>query len=392
MDTLPPLGAPKGWAVWQIRLSLGRGPDGKYKQKCITFHGTREQMEQKRAELVYEISRDEFIEPSKVLFADWLDTFLNKSVKTQKARSTFKSYCSIVNVHIKPKLGHLRLQALKPFHFEEYYATVDVEARSKVLHKAVITCALKAAINAGLLRNNVADRAANKPKLRKIEDKLDKVWTEDEAKRFLKTVKDLGTAQDAAFFGLALDAGLRRGELLGLQWKDLDGSSLRVERQLLGIVEDEKGAFTLDTSLPKGKCARTVDLGDETVRLLREHKRQQAELKMKNRLRYVDLDMMFSQEWEDLSDKNSRLGLPLRKNSINYRLDRLCQTAGVKRITPHGLRHMCATLLMLEGVPPKVVQERLGHADASMTVNVYSHVLPSMQRDAARRLERRLHV
>jgi integrase len=217
------------------------------------------------------------------------------------------------------------------------------------------------------------------------------VWTEDEARRFLKTVKEGENRQDAALFALALDGGLRRGELRGLLWKDLNGSSLRVERQLFDAVETAKGVFALDTTPPKGKCARTIDLSDETLSLLREHKRQQAELKLKNRLQYVDLGLMFAQGWEEQGSKNARLGLPLSRTWLIHRLRRACKASGVKRISPHGLRHTCTTLLMLADVPVVVVAKRLGHASPAMTLNIYSHALPSMQKDAASRLQRVLH-
>jgi integrase len=138
--------------------------------------------------------------------------------------------------------------------------------------------------------------------------------------------------------------------VLGLQWKDIDGTTLRVDRQLLGRKTDEDtGKTHLEMSLPKGKRARTLDLSDETLTLLREHKREQAELKT------------------------------------------FCKAAGVKEISVHGLRHTCATLLLSAGVPAHVVQRRLGHKSIEMTLNLYAHVLPSMQADAANRLAALLH-
>jgi hypothetical protein len=125
----------------------------------------------------------------------------------------------------------------------------------------------------------------------------DNVWSPSDASKFMAAVKNSGSAQYAALFRLAWDAGMRKGELLGLQWKDIEGSCVHVRRQLMGVT-DVNGVFKLDTSLPKGKSTRDIHLADETVALLREHKRQQAELKLKNRLHYVDLDLVFAREWE----------------------------------------------------------------------------------------------
>lgn len=200
----------------------------------------------------------------------------------------------------------------------------------------------------------------------------------------MAAVKKSGSAQYTALFRLALDAGLRRGELLGLQWKDINDSCVHVQRQLMDVI-DEGGTFRLDTSLPKSKSTREVHLADEAVALLREHKRQQSELKMKNRLHYVDLDLVFAQEWVDQRTKHSQLGLPIDRYAIGLQLKKLCIASGVKRISPHGLRHTCATILMLAGEPAVVVQERLGHADAALTLNIYTHVLPGMQQAAAKK-------
>lgn len=100
---------------------------------------------------------------------------------------------------------------------------------------------------------------------------------------------------------------------------------------------------------------------------------------------------MFAQSWEHKSNKHFRLGAPLFRNTITSTLDRVCRASGVKRITVHGLRHTCATLMLSAGVPVHVVQRQLGHKNAEMTLNVYSHVLPSMGDDAASRLAVLLH-
>lgn len=392
--TKPRPGTPKGEFTWRIILALGRGTDGKHKQKWVTFHGTRKQAEQKLVELTGEVHRGEFVEPSKVTVGAWLEEWLEKAIRPPRCTpNTYRSYCGIVKNHLKPALGHILLQHLSILQVERYYTDCreKLAERSVAMHHALLTTALNAAVTAGLLRHNVAKRTANKPKIRMSDDALRNVWNADEAHRFLDTVKSTKNAQLAALFAVALDGGLRKSELLGLQWKDLQGATLRVERQLLGVSHDDAGVYHLDTSLPKGKRARSLDLSDETVALLREHRRQQAELKLKNRLRYIDQGLVFAQEWEHQNGKHSRLGLPLCRSTVHQQLARLCVKSGVKQISAHGLRHTCATLLMQAGVPPVVVQKRLGHADAAMTLNVYSHVLPSMQKDAAARLATLLH-
>jgi integrase len=261
------------------------------------------------------------------------------------------------------------------------------------MHHAILINALNAAVNAGIVRTNVAKRASNKPRVRAGEDVLHNVWTADEAGKFLTAVKTSGTAQQAALFAVALDGGLRKSELLGLQWRDLEGSILRVERQVLRDVDDATRAATTGPvfSLPKGKRARSLDLSEETLSFLKTHKREQAELKLKNRPHYHDHGLIFAQSWEERASDRIGLGEPLRPAVIARQLDVFAEAAGVKRLTVQGLRHTCATLLLAAGVPPHVVQRRLGHKSIEITLNIYSHVLPSQQADAASRLASLLH-
>jgi integrase len=385
-----------GEASWNIILALGRGADGKHKQKWVRFHGTRKQAEEKLTELTGEVHRGEFVEPSKITVGAWLDEWLEKAIRPPRCtQNTFSAYNYIVTKHLKPGLGHVLLQKLTPLQVERYYAErgADLAERSVALHHAILTGALSAAVNNGTLRQNVASRVTNKPKVRQNdEDLLNNVWTADEARRFLESLKEDSSTQYLVLFALALETGLRKSELLGLQWKDIDGTSLRVDRQLLGVTEDEAtGVFRLVTSPPKGKRSRALDLSDEVVTMLRDHKREQSEVKMKNRRHYVDHGLVFAQAWEHKSGKHSVLGMPLNKTMVGGQLAKLCRLSGVKRITVHGLRHTSATLLLSAGVQPHVVQRRLGHSKVEMTLNIYSHVLPSMQSDAASRLATVLH-
>jgi integrase len=323
-----------------------------------------------------------------------LDEWLDKAIRPpRRAPLTYTTYAGVVKNYLKPAFGHVLLQQLTPLLVERYYADSKLAQRTVGVHHAILTTALKAAVTSGILRHNVANRATNKPNMRTTTSDVRKnCWSRDEAFTFLATVRQEGNAQNLAFFALALDGGLRIGELLGLRWTDLEGNTLSVDRQLLRRGKDEEtGKDCLITSLPKTRRTLRMDLSEETVSLLREHKRQQAELKLKNRLRYADHGLMFAQQWEQMQSKHATLGWPLNRTSVGTMLTRLCNVADVKRISPHGMRHTCATLLLLAGVQPHVVQRRLGHASVEMTLNVYSHVLPSMESDAASRLSKLLH-
>lgn len=136
---------------------------------------------------------------------------------------------------------------------------------------------------------------------------------------------------------------------------------------------------------PKGGRARTIHLSPETCRRLKEHRKQQAELKMKNRKHYSNHGLVFAKNWLTLTRGYCRLGDPLDHVGQRW-FQKIAKAAEVRRITFHGLRHTCGTLLLKAGVPVKVVSERLGHKSTLITMDIYQHVLPDMQEDAAAKL------
>lgn len=125
---------------------------------------------------------------------------------------------------------------------------------------------------------------------------------------------------------------------------------------------------------------------------MKVHKQAQAELKLRNRLHYHDLNLVFAKEWSDQFSRRDSLGLPLQVNNLGSReFDKLIKLAKVKRITIHGMRHTCATLMIQSGEPVNVVQKHLGHTKVEMTLNIYAHVLKSMEQGAADRRSTWLH-
>ena len=150
-------GLPKGEHTWDIILALGRGPNGKHQQKWVRFHGTGKQAQQKLTELVGEVHRGEFVEPSKVTLDAWLDDWLSKAIKPPRCTlNTLEAVYDIIAKHLKPSLGHVPLQQLTHLQVERYYAERKLAPRSVAIHHAILSSALNAAMTGGLLRRNVA--------------------------------------------------------------------------------------------------------------------------------------------------------------------------------------------------------------------------------------------
>lgn len=381
---------------WSLILDLGYRVDPKTggrkrHQKWVAFRGTKKEAETHLTELLRAANRQEFVQPSKITVGQWLLEWLEKAIKPPARRiNTYKTYKRIIEDKLVPSMGAFRLQELKATDLKAYYTSQQETLSSTTLsqYHTLMSAALKAAVLEGLVTRNVASIVVGKPRIRRDHtDIAANCWEAHGAQAFLRAAKEAGP-RPAAMYALALDSGARKGELCGLQWGDLDleKGTVTFVRQLI-----EWGAEPVYGPI-KNDMPRTLDLGPETVTLLKEHKRHQAEMKMANRTIYKDHGLVFAKEWAERWTRKDFLGLPLQANNIGEReFARIIKAANVRRISFHGLRHTSATLLLKAGVAPQVVQQRLGHKRIEMTLGIYAHALPSMQQDAARRLATLLH-
>jgi integrase len=388
----------RGKNRWALVLDLGYVADpatGKRtrKQKWVSFVGTKKEAGDKLTEVVRAANRGEFVEPTKLTVGEWLAEWLTKIVKPARRVSTHRVYKYIVEGSLAPALGMIPLQRLKPADLQQYSAErAHLSAATLRLHHVIVSGALKSAVKNGLVTRNVAQLVEGLPKIeRTADDMAANVLNVAEARQLLAAAK-AGGPRIAAFYALALDSGARLSELCGLKWTDLDcdAAKIAIVRQLVSSTLADDGAVQFGPT--KHGRPRTIDLGAETVTLLRAHRQHQAELMMKNRRVYRDLGLMFAKEHPDLFHRADTLGTPMQTHNIGSgEFARLMAAADVRRITFHGLRHTSATLLLLAGVAAKVVSERLGHKRIATTMDIYAHVLPSMGRDAAEQLGALLH-
>lgn len=285
--------------------------------------------------------------------------------------ATYRRYADMLRLHVLPAIGGMQLAKLAPLDLQRLYAdrlaaglsTTTVHHMHAVIHRA-----LKQALRWGHVDRNVSEMVD--PPRRTLPD----VTTWD-AKQTAAVLAAGDTTDLAALWRLALLTGMRRGELLGLMWDDLDldRGTLAVRRTL----SRGKGG-TWELGQPKTASGRrAIALPASCVAALRKHRARQAEERLRLGPLRQDHGFVFTNE----------TGGPLHVNSLMHHFRKLIAAAAVPTIRFHDLRHTCATLLLAQGVHPKIVQERLGHADISMTLNRYSHVTPSMQRQAADALD-----
>lgn len=229
-----------------------------------------------------------------------------------------------------------------------------------IIHKA-----LADALDAGVVASNVAERA-KPPRLNRRATREIRCWEPRELASFLDHV--CGTRLEAAW-RLAAMTGMRRGEILGLRWSDLDLDAARISvRHAVVSV-----AYAVLKSTPKTHQARVIDLDPETVAVLREHGRRQRIERDQWGTDYRDNDLVVAKE----------NGEPVHPHSFSQGFERLVRRAGLRRIRLHDLRHTHATIAVKAGVPVKVISERLGHESPAFTLKQYAQVVPGMQAEAA---------
>jgi integrase len=304
---------------------------------------------------------------------EYLDRWLKDSVERNVGPRTLSNYQLQVRQHLRPALGQVKLKALSPAHIQGLYRSkLDAGlAPSSVRYiHAVLHRALKQALRWGLVPRN-ASESVDLPRLGKEEVE---VLLPYEVRAFLDAARE---DRLEALYVVAVTVGLRRGELLGLRWTDLelDGEpKLRVGRQLQRMRDGSGRRFVA----PKGGKGRTIRLPARTVEALKAHRARQAQARLKAGSLYQDGGLVFASE----------IGTPLEPSNIDRRSFKpLLEKAGLPDIRFHDLRHTCATVLLSQGVNPKFVQELLGHADIKLTLGTYSHFLPSMGDQTANAME-----
>lgn len=365
---------------YSVIMDVGLDANGRRKQKRFTVKGTRADAEKKLRELLRTVDSGAYTDPGKVTVADFLRRWLNEYATPQLGPRTSEGYESIVRTHLIPSLGSVRLASLKPEDIQRFYADClsngRCDGRGKALSpltvRHVAMClhrALEHAVKWGLLPRNVAD-AVDAPKFQR---KDMNILNESDIERVLEVAK--ATPYYVPFF-LAMFTGLRRSEFLALKWGDVDllTGQLSVARTIHQVA-DNSLVFRPPKTL-KGR--RTVAMTPSTIMLLRSHRDAQDALKRELCGEPLnESDMVCSH-----AD-----GTPLKPDSLTCTWRALAKRVGLGHIRLHDLRHSHASLMLKQGVHPKIVAERLGHSSVMVTLDTYSHVAPGLQEAAAARFD-----
>jgi len=354
----------RGKDTYQIYIDIGTDPvTGERKRYYETVKG-KKNAERRERELRRELDLGTFVVPSDVTLRDFLEDWLKEKMKQVKP-STLSSYQQVLNLYVVPYLGQMKMKDLKPQHFVRLYEhlqgkDMNISNRTIKYVHTVIKSALDKAVQWELIPKNIVE---NVDPPRQTRNKFN-VWDEQEIKRFLEVAKDSWYFE---VYYLALTTGMRQGELLGLRWRNVD-----LEKKRIYVVEQYNLKTQAFEEVKTESSRRNISIDNDTVEVLRKHKKKQAAMRLKAEF-WQDHDLVFC----------TRNGLPIRHRNLVRNFKEYIKRAGVPEIRFHDLRHTHATLCLTNGWHPKVVQERLGHSSIQVTLDTYSHVIPSLQDELA---------
>jgi integrase len=337
------------------------------------LRGTRPQAEKELTRLQGKIDRGRFADPGSRTLAGYLQTDWLPHIATRVRPRTHLRYSQLIGLHVIPRIGAVRLGKLRPAHVQKVVdgmLAAGLAPRTTAQAYRTLFAALRQAVRWELLDVNVA-AAIQPPRADRTRPTVPDAAT---VTRILEAAR--GSRLHVPLV-LAATTGMRRGEFLALRWGqlDLDAGLARVVASLQVIA----GEFRFME--PKtDRARRTVALPPLTVELLRRHRKEQAERRL-----------MLGEAWQDFDlvlDQGD--GGPLSPDALSRAFYRLVRTIGLPGLRLHDLRHAYATTLLKANVHPKVASEALGHSSVSFTMDVYSHVMPGMQEEAAKAIEQAL--
>ena len=359
---------------WEARVVVGVNPGtGKPIRRSI-YADTQKEVRRQMTAILRELDSGTYQAPNKIKVSDWMQEWLTTFCEGKVKPLTMQTYSGLIRNHINPAIGAMELQAVKGTHIQKLYNSMIkaglsgklVQNVSAVLHKA-----FSVANKQGIIRTNPCD-GAERPK---VERREIKPLSDSEIPLFLTAIED-SPMRNA--YALCLFAGLREGECLGLSWKQVDFQRGRITvSQQLQQKKTGGCEYFLAPTTKSGK-PRTIEPPPIAFEYLRAEKRRQAENRLKAGPAWSNPDdLVFTNE----------LGWHYMILTFYKNFKRIAASIGRPDARPHDLRHTAATVAIASGADIKSVQDLLGHATASFTLNVYAHTSEQMMKDTAARMQ-----
>ena len=362
----------KGKDKWLVRIYVGRDPvSNKRLYDSEVVNGRQSDAKSKLNELLTKKDQGRLVRKTNLTLGKFLSDWVESVVKARVREATYESYKYHLERYLDNRILNTQLPKLRPFEIQKHYNGLreNYSPRTVRYVHTILRNALKKAVELRLISENPCD-FAELPKRQKRELKI---FSPEEAQRFLKAAQ---SNKHGLIFEFALLTGARPEEYLALKWADVDfnRSSVTFQRTLLWR---KGGGWYFDEQMKTAHSRRTIPLPTVLLNKLKRHRVEQAQRTLKLGARYERNDLIFATEQ----------GTPLHYGNITKRYFQPILTAAeLDHHRLYSLRHSCATLLLVQGVNMKIIQERLGHADITLTLSTYSHVLEGMQEHASNEL------
>jgi len=360
-----------GTKTFQVRIQVGKKPDGKPNYIIQTFEKRSEAVKFK-TKILRERDQGMAVVPERITMNEYLDRWLEAAKKNSVKANTYESYEGTLDLYVRPFIGTRRLDQLTPLEIQMLLTKLSekgLSPRTARYAYGLIRDALGQAVRWGMLSRNVAT-SVEPPRQQRTEMQ---VLNEDQVQVFLEAIEG---AKHEVLFRFLLYTGLRPSEAFGLKWTDvdLDRGVVEVQRSL---TRTRKEWSLGDTKTAAGR--RSIPITEWMIELLTEHRRRQSEHRMEIADVWQNHGFVFTDE----------IGGPLRReNILNRHLRPALRKAGLpETLRLYDLRHTCATLMLSQNLNPKVAAERLGHSTVKITLDTYSHVTPTMQQEASEKLD-----
>jgi integrase len=368
---------------WMFKMDVGIDPTtGKRKTTTRRGFKTKKEAQLAAAQLYEEINSGTYIKDADILFKDFTEEWLKMYSETAKI-STVRARKHELR-HLLNYFGHLKLKNITRKMYQDML--IDLKKRGyadNTLHGIHTTgrMVFRKAMELELIKSNPTEYTKipkQKETVDDVENKEKKIkfLEKEELKAFLKTAKEQGLYMDYVIFSTLAYSGMRLGELLALKWKDIDfkEQTISITKTYYNPNHNEQ-EYQLLTPKTRGSI-RTIKMDPHIMALLKKHKAEQNELKMRMRHEYQDNDFVFARP----------SGHPEVMKKIEKRMNRLLKLAKIdKHLTPHSLRHTHTSLLIEAGLGIKEIQQRLGHTDIKTTMNIYAHMTKSLEEKASQK-------
>lgn len=366
---------------WKIRIEMPKdNVTGKRKQKCFTFCGKKKEAEKFLTEKLRELDTGILIDTKKMKFTEYLDYWIKEACENKLSITTLDGYKQNIEKHIKPYLGNLEVEKITPLHLQNFYTdrlkNGRLNGKGGLSNKTVVTLhriihrALEQAVKWQLVIRNVAN-SVEPPKPQKYKASF---LNEEQTNKLMEIAKHTDIYIPII---IAIYTGMRRGEILGLMWSNvnLEKGYILVDKALYST---SKG---LQISSPKtDKSIRKIAIPKTLVKELKRNKINQMKDKLKLGASYQENDMVCC----------NRDGSLINPKSFSRKFHTLLKSNNLPLVRFHDLRHSHASLLVKLGVQPKVISERLGHSNISITMDLYSHIYEETDKEVANMFEKML--